>query len=894
MAHNQKNLNSKNTISARLIFIPLSFLIVIFFSELLYSNHSAKLALREMNAHKIQSEIAIDGVLNEEVWNSMIQWNGEFTQRSPFDGKAASEKTEFLLLYDDRNIYFGIKCFDSEMDKIEKRMTRRDGFAGDWIELNIDCFNDNRTAFSFNVNAVGVKGDEIISQDGQIWDPNWDPIWYAKTSMDEKAWYVEIKIPLSQLRFPNNKEQNWGFQMQRRIFRKEEITVWQYIPQNTPGWVSNFGEISGINDIQPQKQIELTPYISGKHQTYAAERGNPFEDGSDESFYGGLDGKLGIGNSFTLNFTVNPDFGQVEADPSEVNLSGFETFFSEKRPFFVEGKNIFTLGITSGGSPLSSDNLFYSRRIGRQPQYYPDKEYIDMPENTRIISALKLSGKTKKGFSIGIMESITADEFAHTLDQDVKEKILVEPATNYFVASINKDFNQGNTIFSSMITSTNRQIRKDYLKNLHTNAYSAGFNLLHQWKDRNYAVRGNFAFSFVEGDSTAILETQTSQRHLFQRPDAKHFRVDSTARSLSGIGSTFSIGKQGGGHWQYNFLITHRSPGFELNDIGFSRRTDEIMQIFWAQYRYWEPKSFYRAYSINFNQWKGLNTAFKNLYNGGNVNVNLQLKNYWYVGGGINSEFNLQSPSTLRGGPMLRISDYIASWYSITTDTRKTAFFELSYNTSKAFDRSFRNNNYSISATLKPNQASSVSISPFIDFSKSSFQYITELSENLDKTYYIGAEIDRKTTGTEFRLNYSLTPEISIQYYGQPFVAAIDYTKFRMVDNPDAINIKQRFYTFKSNEIYENNENNIVELDVNNDGVNESIDQPDFNVIQFRSNLVARWEYLPGSALYLIWAQNRNDYPDTTQFNFNNDYSNVFDNMPHNIFLIKISYCIRV
>ncbi|NJK87282.1 MAG: carbohydrate binding family 9 domain-containing protein [Bacteroidales bacterium] len=331
----------------------------------------------------------IDGNLDDLVWQSG-EWNDDFIQRMPYENTPPSQQTKFKISYDDNNLFIAIRCFDSAPDSIEKRMSRRDGFDGDWVEVNIDSYHDLRTAFSFTVTASGVKGDEAVSQDGNNWDPSWDPIWYVKTKIDNEGWTAEMQIPLTQLRFSRQKDYIWGFQVNRLLYRKGERSSWQFISPNTVGWVGQFGELHGISNIIPKKQVDVVPYVVGKYETYKKENGNPFADGKDATASGGVDGKIGITNDLTLDFTINPDFGQVEADPSEVNLSTFETFFPEKRPFFIEGKSIFNFRMTDGDGNLSSDNLFYSRRIGKQPSRsldLEDNEYARVPDNTTILGA---------------------------------------------------------------------------------------------------------------------------------------------------------------------------------------------------------------------------------------------------------------------------------------------------------------------------------------------------------------------------------------------------------------------------------------------------------------------------------------------------------------------------
>ncbi|HET9054647.1 MAG TPA: DUF5916 domain-containing protein, partial [Cyclobacteriaceae bacterium] len=393
----------------------------------------------------------IDGLTTDPAWQQ-VQWGGNnFRQREPDAGAAPSAQTIFKILYDAKNLYVLARCFDPDPSKIVRRMSRRDGFDGDFIEINIDSYYDKRTAFSFTASVSGVKGDEYVSNNGNDWDQNWDPIWYLETSIDSLGWVAEFRIPLSQLRFADKPEHVWGMQLTRHFFRNQERSNWQFIPPTANGWVYMFGELHGIKGIKPQKQLEIQPYVVAQTERFEKETGNPFMTGRSSHVAAGLDAKIGITSDITLDLTVNPDFGQVEADPSQVNLSAFELFFQERRPFFIEGNN--TLNFP--GSQNSDNNLFYSRRIGRNPQGWVDtdragadgvNEYVKSDARTMILGAAKLTGKNKHGFSWGILESVTAEERATVDSLGSRHTMPVEPLTNYFVVRAQQDINKGNSL----------------------------------------------------------------------------------------------------------------------------------------------------------------------------------------------------------------------------------------------------------------------------------------------------------------------------------------------------------------------------------------------------------------------------------------------------------------
>ena len=583
----------------------LLYIVVSFFLLPLYSqDNKTKTPKRVYTTAPIgkQNAPVVDGLLTDVAWVN-VEWAGNFIENRPDENTPPSQQTKFKVVYDDKFLYIAFRCYDTDPNKIEKRLSRRDGFTGDFIEINIDSYNDKRTAFSFTISAAGVKGDEFVTQNGQNWDTSWNPIWYGSTNIDEEGWTAEMKIPFSQLKFGNADEQIWGFQVLRRLFRKEERSLWQRIPADAPGYVSEYGTLRGLKNIQPQKQLEIQPFMVNQFDTYPKEAGNPYRDGTDFKFNGGLDAKIGITNDLTLDLTVNPDFGQVEADPGAIALDGFQIFFEEQRPFFVENKNIFNFEFAN-----RNDNLFYSRRIGRSPQAYPSLnsgEYADVPTNTTILGAAKFSGKTKSGWSVGLLESVTSRMFAEIDANGQKRDELVEPLTNYLVGRAQKDFNKRNSYVGAIFTATHRNLEDD-LDFLRKSALSGGIDFRHSWKDRNYYVEGNAVMSHVTGSEEAILNTQTSLTHLFQRVDADHIDVDGTRTSLTGTGGKVEFGKEGGGNWRYEGGVFWYSPELELNDVGFLRQADNISQYANLGYLFQKPTNFYRTVRLFVSQ----NTAY--------------------------------------------------------------------------------------------------------------------------------------------------------------------------------------------------------------------------------------------------------------------------------------------
>jgi len=848
---------------------------------------------------RLNGEITLDGVPAEKAWDA-VEWGGDFIQFAPYEGNAPSQPTSFKILYDEKFLYIAYRCHDLAPDSIVKRMGRRDEFPGDWVEINIDSYHDLRTAFSFTLSVSGVRNDEFVSSDGDNWDANWNPIWYAKTHVDDKGWTAEVKIPFSQLRYNNEKEKVWGIQFMRRLFRKEERDTWQHIPRNSGVWVSRFGELHGLKDIPMHRQVEIAPYVVAQLDKYKKEDGNPYATGTDTRLAVGVDGKVAVTNDLILDFTINPDFGQVEADPSQVRIDGFQNFFEERRPFFIESRNIFDYQLTGSiaGGDYDADLLFYSRRIGSSPHGYPNLangEYMDYPQNTSILGAAKFSGKTKKGWSIGVLESVTQREVATIDNNGVKRKEMVEPLTNYFVGRLQKDIKSGNTIIGGIFTAVNRENGLDHF--LPRAAYSGGMDFLHYWKNRTWFIKGNFVFSHLQGTKEAMLVTQTSFEHLFQRANAPEVHVDSNRTALTGTGATFKIGKSGGktGKWGQVFRfetgITTRSPGLELNDIGFMLTSNEINHFFWAGFQFQKPFSVFRSVGLNYNHWSRWDFGGQFLYQAFNMNANGNFKSIWQTGFGVTWNPYEVSNNALRGTSSIRRPPGIGSFWYLTSDYRKKFYANLNTSAAWGFDHTVKSYNVSLSVTFQPINALRLSLgSNYSYYWRRQDQFVNNNVFNDDYRTVV-SEVSQETLRFTGRLTYNITPDLTLQYYGQPYITRPLYSSFGYVSSPMAKKYDDRFYVYNPDQITSNNGTYFI--DENRDGTPDySFAKPDFNFVQFRSNLVLRWEYKPGSELYLVWSQsNTPDVSDDLETPiFKSLFDNIFAEQARNIFLIKVTY----
>ncbi|MHA6278730.1 DUF5916 domain-containing protein [Salinimicrobium sp. CAU 1759] len=828
--------------------------------------------------------IKIDGIIDEDTWDA-VDWTSDFVEFEPDNNTPPSYQTKMKIVYDEKYLYVAFRCYEPNPEKIVQRMGRRDDFPGDWVELNIDSYNDDRTAFSFTISASGVKGDEFISNNGNF-DPSWNPIWYTKTNIDSEGWTAEVKIPLSQLRFSGEEEQVWGIQSTRRYFNNEERSTWQPVPANPAGWVSSFGVLKGLKGIEPQKQLEIQPYSVGRVSSYEAEAGNPYRTGNDGEFAAGLDAKIGVTNDLTVDLTINPDFGQVDADPGAVALDGFEIFFEERRPFFVENKSVFDFRFANG-----QDNLFFSRRIGRTPQgsaFGPNVAYVDQPVNTTILGAAKFSGKTENGWTLGLLESVTSREFAGVLNKDGSEEdVLVEPLTNYVVGRVQKDMNDRNSYIGGMLTATHRNLEEN-LTFLHAQAYSGGLDFRHSWKKRTYYIEGNAVVSNVRGSEEAILNTQTSLVHLFQRSDAGHVEVDFTRTSLTGTGGKLEFGKEGGGNWRYNIGGKWLSPELEINDIGFLRQADDIRQYINLRRLFNKPTGFFRKAMIGMEQM----TSFD--FDGNHNRTHYELKgfinykNNWWSEGGAAHKPRIFINTFLRGGPRWRFNEENFFYIFSGSDQRKKIATRFGWVHSEATQNNFSVDRFEAGLRYQPINSLSMSMDLSYQTNPNKTQYVAERAFNDDARYILGA-IDQETLSATLRVNYNINPNLTIQYYGQPYIFKANYLDLNYVVDATAKDLDQRVARYGEGQI--TFEDGVYKIDENRDNIIDyTVNNPDFAFVQYRSNLVARWEYIPGSEIFLVWSQGITGLGDV-----NNKFTGIVDNQllrqkPQNTFLIKATY----
>ena len=831
----------------------------------------------------VTAKPVIDGKLNDECWKNGT-WAGNFRQWIPNEGAKPTYPTDFNIQYDDKNLYVALRAHDGEPEKILRLAGVRDELVGDLVGVNFDSYRDYRTGFEFTISAWGQKVDLILFNP-ENWDFNWNPVWNGKVGSEDSSWVAEMEIPLSQLRYSKEDEQVWGLHVWRWIGRLQEESDWEIQSKTGPGILYNFGELRGIKGLKKASRLEIMPYVLGDLKTMKYEPGNPFSN-NGKSWGGntGLDAKIGISSNFTVDLTVNPDFGQVESDPSVMNLTAFETFYEEKRPFFLEGLTIFDY-------KFDNQSLFYSRRIGHAPSrpVSPnDNLFIKSPDKTSILSAVKLSGTTSKGLSVGIIQSVTANEFARIADRDGnKSNIKVEPLTSYTVARIQKGIDAGNTVVGGILTSTNRMIEDKNLESLSTNAYTGGLDLLHHWKDKEFYINARLIGSFVNGNKEAISALQQSSARYYQRPGASYLKYDTSATTLGGYGGKFLIGKGSKGLWRYSTGATWLSPGLELNDLGYMNTADEVNQESTVSYLINKPVSIFRSYDISLEQFNTWNFNGAYLGSGAHLSFSSQLKNQWSFSTNLLYHSRALDTKILRGGYDMIMPHVISSFGSIGTDPSKKIIASIGYTYDYTGNNSAINYQFEPGVTYRPVNNLKFGISGNYTDNHDRLQYVTTSYEVPGNRYILGT-IDQTTLGITLRVDLNLTPEFSIQYYGSPFISRGSYSQLKYVTDSKAKNYNDRFA------LYENPQSTDGRYqlydDYNGVRIDYSIANPDFNFHEFRSNLVAKWEYRPGSFVYLVWSSERSGTTADSGASIGKSYNELRKVFPNNIFLIKLNY----
>jgi hypothetical protein len=847
-------------------------------------------------AASLVGQISIDGIPDEAAWDAAQAFT-DFIQREPDEGEPCSERTEVRVLVGPDALYVGGRFYDREPDQIRATLVRRDVVSDfDYVMVNLDSRHDHNTAYAFTLTPSGAYQDAALGTDGR-YDFGWDPVWEGAAHMDDRGWSAEWKIPFSQLRFESSGDAEWGVQIIRTIARKQESAWFAFTPLNESAGPHRYGHLRGLGELHEPSGMEFLPYATTRSEHLDVASGDPFRGASEQFYNLGLDLKYGVTSQLTLDATINPDFGQVEVDPAVVNLTQYETYFPERRPFFVEGSEIFRYGFPGfemGGSEMG--DLFYSRRIGRAPQgdlRYLGAEYVDLPEQTTIAGAMKMSGRLGEDWSVGLLEAATLQEKGRYMTPDgVRGNAVVEPFSNYFVGRARRDFRDGSSTVGGILTAVNRDLTNDALADLlHSAAYVAGVDFRHMWKNREWFVTGTLTGSRVQGSPEAILGTQRSPARYWQRPDAGHVSLDPSRTAMNGWRGSVSTGRRAGDHWRGAISSSAQSPGFEANDLGFETRVDSWDATLALQYRDTEPDDRTRSYQIDFVPY--LEWNFDGDLVGANVFLGSiqQWPNFWMSSTAISAYPETDDDRLTRGGPVARSPSGFSVSQWISTDQRKP--YSVSANVSLA-----RNGRGgwglfpSIAVTVRPFSALEISAEPSYRRTSAVAQYVRSVPDpTADRTYaarYVFSNLDQTTLSMGTRISWTFTPRVSLQLFVQPFMSSGEYSGYKELHEPRRWDWD--VYGKERGTIREDGET--VEVDPDGSGPSEAFafPNPDFNMRSLRGNAVLRWEYRPGSTLYLVWQQRRFSRVVDGRFRLEEDYDALFRTRPENVFALKVSY----
>ncbi|MDH3366437.1 MAG: carbohydrate binding family 9 domain-containing protein [Gemmatimonadota bacterium] len=843
----------------------------------------------------------VDGRLDDPAWTEAPPLTA-FLQRNPIEGAAPSESTEVRFLYTDHALFVGFRGFDREPGRIVSRLVRRDQrISADNFSLFLDTYHDRRTAFEISINPSGARRDVFIYGDGTGRDESWDPVFDWGTRTDSLGWTVELRIPFSQLRFAARDSIVFGLRVKRDINRRNEEVNWPFFPRDQAGEVSQYGRLVGLTTVPAPRRLEFLPYVAGSTAFEASEAGNPFATGRRSAGRAGLDAKLGITSSMTVNLTVNPDFGQVEADPAEVNLTAFESFFQERRPFFVEGTNLFEFGLQpserrefgGGGGGGGQEGLVYTRRIGRSPQVSAaddDGGHVEDVSQTHILGAAKLSGQLGSGWSLGLAQAVTAKERANIVDAfGIEGTSPVEPLTSYSVARAERVVHNGQLAYGAAATLTERRLDEVAFDELHRRAYSGGMDLSGRFGRDQYEFAAALSGSRVEGSEEALLETQLSSARYYQRPGQDHVRLDSTRTALSGMAGYARLAKVTG-FLTWDARYETRSPGFEVNDLGFLRAADQHEQRLEAELRWLEPGPIFREFRWRVEEQADFTWGGERTRTSVESRVSASFLNYWNLNATAERSFPSLNARLLRGGPAFSEPGQWEFRGGGRTDFRRSVWASVGLNYMTENETGARRWGMNANVRWRPPGSFSMSVEGRASWGTTHRQYLTQETVS-DSTFFVLGELDRREISLSLRADLALTPRLSLEFYGEPFVSAGRYDVIKLASDPRAQRYADRFDVLGPDRLTRPGGEEEAVVDVDRDGtVDFTISEPNFRVVSLRTNAVLRWEFRPGSTLFVVWQQNRQERDETGVLDAGSAFIDTFRASGSHVFAVKIAY----
>ncbi|HEX8360098.1 MAG TPA: DUF5916 domain-containing protein [Longimicrobium sp.] len=823
---------------------------------------SARPTLRVTRA---EAGIRIDGRLDDPAW-AAAETVSAFTQNDPEEGLPASEATTVRIVYDDEALYVGVRLHDR--GEISTRLGRRDMGSGDsdWFGLVVDSYHDHQTAFSFQVNPSGVRRDAARTDTTE--DLSWDAVWQAETTRDSAGWSAEYRIPFSQVRF-NSRNETWGIQMERIIGRRNEYAVFAFTPKRERAGIARFGHLEGMRDVRTGKRLEILPYTVARAE-YIDPGANPFRTRDEYSTSAGLDVKYRITSNLTMDATLNPDFGQVEVDPAVVNLSALETVLEEKRPFFVEGSEIFRFG---GGALPTGGGLFYSRRIGgRFSPLVPPTVLADVPRETRILGAAKLTGKTPGGWSIGMLDAVTDREEARFRDSEGDHALVVEPRSNFFVGRLRREMHGGRSYVGGMLTSVNRSLETEELCAVFPFlAVSGGLDFAHQFANRRWALSGFAALGGVRGDTLALTRVQRRPYRLFERPDADHLELDRSREALAGVAAELRLRKQAGAHWRGGAAVATISPEFESSELGSQRRADRIDATGDLTYLQQKPGNQLRSYQLTARLRREWAYDGEHNYSSYVLSSSAQHRNYWAGELQLGASPRTTDDRLTRGGPLAARPGFWRVSAGLNSDQRKPlvgnagVFFQDD-------DAGGRILEALVNVQVKGSPRWNLTVGPYLSRTVTSAQYLASVADMTESGLYgrryIFAGLNQTTASLNARFNYTFNPDLTLEVFAQPFVSGVDFGESKYLLAPRTLDFAP--------------------------DASGAVTGTDFNIRSLRGNGVLRWEWRPGTTLYLAWQQQRESYTEEVgDFRFRRDQDALFRTRPDNVFVMKVNYWIN-
>ena len=774
----------------------------------------------------------VDGFLDDAVWQLAVPVT-RFTQRDPIEGAPATFATEARVLYSEHAFYIGIRAHDPDPRAIMAPLAARDDRPhGDWLGVMIDSYYDRRTAFEFAVNAAGVRHDAYRFDDFEV-DASWDAVWDAKVQRDSLGWSAELRIPLSQLRFIPGPGLRFGFNVYREVGRTREVQYWRLLSKQDRSVVSRFGDLVGLADLPAPARWEISPYMTARSGT-----------GAGHTVRTGIDARIAPSRGLTVTAAVNPDFGQVEADPTVVNLTALETFYPERRPLFVEDLDLFRLPLNP--DTLSSESLLYTRRIGRAPQLGAS----DASDPATILGAVKVVRRTGTGWSLASLAAVTAREHVPVASGGAQTRALAEPATLYGAFRLSRDVHAGRSQLATFATLSLRESSPEP-SSLRSQAGAGGVSLSYRPHDGPYLARALVAVSHVAGSAAAISATQRSAVHYFQRPDQQYARFDSSRTSLTGTAAWLELARDRGATTA-RLRMSSLSPGLEVNDLGFLSQSGIHAVRGTATHR-WLERTHFREAAVHVESFWDADWGGRTSSRGAGLRVSGTTNGYWSFAAEAWRALGGAETTVLHGGPALERAGNNFFRFDARTSQQRALRAGITL-VQRPFDEALAHEKRAgASLTWRPAANLEAELTPSYEWNHYRHQYVGTASLFGEPRYVVGW-LHQESVRVGLRANLTFTPSLSLEGYAEALSTTGQHREFYEVADPAARARADRLRVISESSIQRSGTQLAFDLD-GNDSADLSVPTPDFAILSLRSTIVLRWEFRPGSDLSLVVQQ---------------------------------------